>query len=139
MWHSLAWDKTIPTLDRVLSIASRPGPCPKATCRGSRLRLLSAEAQRLALPGSTYGYDVRVRIGWLRQPQRATSSAGHADRASTLAIASSPVRYLSQHCSVPLLACHARQQRDRLAQAAREQGGVILALDGLAPQGGHTH
>ncbi len=136
MWNSLAWDKTIQTLDRVLSIASRPGHCPKATCRGSRLRLLSAEAQRLALPGSTSGYDGLVRLGWLRQHQRATSSEVHADLSSMLAISSSHVRALSQHVSLPLLACHERQQRDRLAQTAKEQGGVLLALDGLAPQGG---
>jgi hypothetical protein len=35
-----------------------------------------------------------------------------------------------------LLACHERQQRGRLAQVAQEQGGLIVALDGLAPQGG---
>ena len=55
LWNDLAWDKTVQTLDGVLSIASRPGHCPKATGQGSRLRLLSAEAQRIALPGSTYG------------------------------------------------------------------------------------
>ena len=58
----LAWDKTVQMLDRVLSVASRPGRCPHVTCVGSRMRLLSAEGQRLALPGSTYGYDVVVRI-----------------------------------------------------------------------------
>jgi hypothetical protein len=72
MWNDLAWDKTVQTLDRVVSMASRPGHCPKATCRGLRLRLLSAEAQRMALPGSTSGDDGLVRIGWLRQHQRAT-------------------------------------------------------------------
>ena len=34
------------------------------------------------------------------------------------------------------MACHERQQRDRLAQVAKAQGGLIIALDGLAPQGG---
>src|SRR2546427_7350418 len=63
----LAWDKTVQMLDRVLSVASRPGRCPHVTCVGSRMRLLSAEGQRLALPGSTYGYDVVVRIGWWLQ------------------------------------------------------------------------
>jgi len=28
------------------------------------MRLPSAEGQQIALPGSTYGYDVLVRIGW---------------------------------------------------------------------------
>ena len=136
MWNSLAWDKTVQTLDRVLSIASRPSHCPKATCRGVRLRLLSAEAQRMALPGSTYGYDVLVRIGWPRQHQRATYSEIHTDLASRPHISPSHVRYLYQQFYLPLLACHERQQRDHLTQGAKAQGGVLIALDGLAPQAG---
>lgn len=49
----LAWDKTVQMLDRVLSVASRPGHCSRTMCVGSRMRLLSAEGQRIALPGST--------------------------------------------------------------------------------------
>jgi hypothetical protein len=135
-WNYLAWDKTVQTLDRLLSIATRPGRCPHATCPGSRLRLLSAEAQRLAPPGSTYGYDVLVRIGWLRQHQHATYGEIHTDLAAKLSISAAHVRYLYQYLYLPLLACHERQQRGRLAQVAQEQGGVIIALDGLAPQGG---
>src|SRR2546421_4381462 len=45
-WNYLAWDKTVQTLNGLLSIATRPGRCPHPTCRGSRLRLLSAAAQR---------------------------------------------------------------------------------------------
>src|SRR6266699_1419569 len=62
MCNSLAWDKTVQTLDRVLSLAARPGHGPQATCPGSRMRLLSAQAQQMAPAGSTYGYDVLVRI-----------------------------------------------------------------------------
>jgi hypothetical protein len=135
-WNYLAWDKTVQTLDRLLSIATRPGRCPHATCPGSRMRLLSAAAQRLAPPGSTYGYDVLVRIGWLRQHQRAIYREIHLDLSARLSISEAHVRYLYQRLYLPLLACHERQQRGRLAQAAQEQGGLIVALDGLAPQGG---
>src|SRR5499425_922678 len=135
-WNYLAWDKTVQTLDRLLSIATRPGRCPHATCPGSRLRLLSAAAQRWAPPGSTYGYDVLVRIGWLRQYQHATYREIHTDLSAKLSISAAHVRYLYQYVYLPLLACHERQQRGRLAQVAQEQGGVIIALDGLAPQGG---
>jgi hypothetical protein len=135
-WNYLAWDKTVQTLDRLLAMATRPGRCPHATCPGSRMRLLSAEAQRWAPPGSTYGYDVLVRLGWLRQYQHATYREIHTALAATLSISAAPVRALSQYVYLPLLACHERQQRGRLAQVAQEQGGVIIALDGLAPQGG---
>jgi hypothetical protein len=135
-WNYLAWDKTVQTLDGLFSIATRPGHCPHATCPGSRMRLLSAAAQRMAPPGSTYGYDVLVRIGWLRQHQCATSREIHTELSSRVPISASHVRYLYQHVYLPLLACHERQQRGRLAQAAQEQSGLIIALDGLAPQGG---
>src|SRR5881628_3269725 len=113
MCNYLAWDKTVQLLDRVLSVASRPGCCRHATCAGSRMRLLSAEGQGIALPGSTYGYDVLVRIGWRRQEYHATYREIHAE-----------------------LASQERQHRAHLAQIATAQGGLIIALDGLAPQGG---
>src|SRR5262245_25082876 len=136
LWNYLAWDKTVQTLDRLLSIATRPGHCPQATCPGSRMRLLSAAAQRLAPPGSTYGYDVLVHIGWLRQHQHATYSEIHLTLSARLSISAAHVRYLYQQFYLPLLACHERQAHGRLAQVAQQQGGLIIALDGLAPQGG---
>ncbi len=139
MSNYLAWDKTVQTLDGVLSVASRPGHCPHAKCAGSRMRLLSAEAQGIALPGSTYGYDVLVRLGWWRQEYCATYGEMHAELAAQVHISVSHVRYLYQQVSLPRLACHERQHQDRLAQVAKHQGGLILALDGLAPQGGEPH
>jgi len=136
MCNYLAWDKTVQTLDRVLSVASRPGHGPHATCAGSCMRLLSAEAQSIALPGSTYGYDVLVRIAWWRQEYHATYREIHMELASQVRISESHVRYLYQQLYLPLLACHERQHRDHLSQIAQQQGGLIIALDGLAPQGG---
>jgi hypothetical protein len=91
---------------------------------------------RLAPAGSTYGYDVVVHMGWWRQESRATYREMHAALASRVRISASPVGYLYQQVSLPLLACHERQHRKRLAQIAQQQGGLIVALDGLAPQGG---
>jgi hypothetical protein len=45
----LAWDKTVQTLDQVLSIASRPAHCARPTCPGFEMRLLSAHAAILIL------------------------------------------------------------------------------------------
>ena len=132
----LAWDKTVQTLDRVVSVASRPGRCPHTTCPGSHMRLLSAEGQRIALAGSTYGYDVLVRIGWRRQEHHATYSEIHTELAAQIRISESHVRYLYQQVYLPLLACHERQHRAHLAQCATQHGGLIIALDGVAPQGG---
>ena len=136
MHNYLTWDKTVQTLDGALSVASRPGHCPHPPCAGWRLRLLSAQGQGIASPGSTYGYDVVVRIGWLRYKYRATYSEIHAELSTRIDISESHTRYLYQHVYLPLLACHERQHRDHLAQIADAQGGLLIALDGLAPQGG---
>ncbi len=119
MCNYLAWDKTVQTLHQVLSIASRPGRCPDQTCPGSHMRLLSAQAQSIAAPGSTYGYDVLVRIGWLRYEARATYTKIHRELASHVRISESHVRYLYQHHYLPLRACHERQHQDHLAQIAK--------------------
>jgi hypothetical protein len=100
------------------------------------MRLLFAQAQRIAAPGSTDGYDVLVRIGWLRYQARATYTEIHRELASQVRISESHIRYLYQYLYLPLLACHERQHLDRLAQIADAQGGLMIALDGLAPQGG---
>lgn len=136
MYNYLAWDKTVQTLDRVLSVASRPGHCADPTCQGHGTRLLSAEGQQIALPGFTYGYDVLARIGWLRQERRDTYTEIHQELVTRIQISESHVRYLYQQAYLPLLACHERQYWDHLAQAAKQHGGLIIALDGLAPEGG---
>jgi hypothetical protein len=136
MYNYLAWDKTVQTLDRVLSIASRPGQCADVTCPGQDMRLLSAEGQQIALPGSTYGYDVVARIGWLRQERRDIYAEIRDDLSSRVQISESHVRYLYQQVYLPLLACHERQYWNCLAQTAQQHGGLIIALDGLAPVGG---
>ena len=132
----LAWDKTVQTLDQVLSIASRPAHCPRPTCPGFEMRLLSAQGQRLAMAHSTYGYDVLVRMGWLRKTDQATYDQIHADLSRQIRISTSHVRYLYHQIYLPLLACHQRHPYDRLGQVAKQQGGIIIALDGLEPEAG---
>jgi hypothetical protein len=136
MYNYLVWDKTVQTLDGVLSIASRPGHCADATCPGQDMRLVSAEGQQIALPGSTYGYDVVARIGWLRQERRDIYAEIRDDLSSRVQISESHVRYLYQQVYLPLLACHERQYWNCLAQTAQQHNGLIIALDGLAPVGG---
>ena len=136
MCDYLAWDKTVQTLEAVLSVASRPGLCADATCPGHRMRLLSLEGQQIAPRGSTYGYDVLARIGWLRQERRDTYAEIQTELMSQVQISESHVRYLYQQVYLPLLACHERQYGACLAHAARQRGGLIIGLDGLAPEGG---
>jgi hypothetical protein len=132
----LKWDKIVQTLDQVLSIASRPAHCPNAECPGHNLRLLSAQGQGIAPANSTYGYDVITRIGWLRQHVFSTYQQIHADLSQRVAISESHVRGLYQRSYLPLLACHERRGQGQLETLAKQQGGLILALDGLEPEAG---
>lgn len=136
MCNYLAWDKTVQTLDGVLSVASRPGCCADPLCLGHPMRLLSAEGQQIAPPNSTYGYDVLARIGWLRQERRDTYAEIRAALAERVQISESHVRYLYERVYLPSLACHERQYWACLEQTARQHGGLIISLDGLAPEGG---
>jgi hypothetical protein len=132
----LKWDKLVQTLDQVLSIASRPSHCPNRECPGHASRLLSAQGQGIAPAHSTYGYDVVTRIGWLRQHVFATYEQIHADLSQRVVISEAHVRMLYQRSYLPLLACHERRQQGRLETLASQQGGLIIALDGLQPEAG---
>lgn len=132
----LKWDKIVQTLDQVLSIASRPGHCPHPECPGQALRLVSAQGQGIAPAKSTYGYDVVTRIGWLRQHTFATYEQIHAELSQRVVISESHVRRLYQRSYLPLLACHERRQQGRLETLVKQQGGLIIALDGLQPEAG---
>lgn len=138
MCDYLAWDKTVQTLDAVLSVASRPASCADPTCAGHVMRLLSAEGQQIAPRGSTYGFDVLARIGWLRQERRDTYPEIRSELAERVQISTSHIRGLYQQVYLPLLACHERHFWGRLAQAAQQHGGLLIGLDGLAPEGGEA-
>jgi len=97
MYNYLAWDKTVQTLDCSLAIASRPGPCADPACPEHSMRLRSAQGQQVAPPGSTYGYDVLVHIGWLRQEQHATCAEIKEQLSAQVQISESHVGHLYQY------------------------------------------
>src|SRR4030095_3200235 len=67
---------------------------------------------------------------------RATYGEIHAALTSRVCISESHVGSLYQQVYLPLLACHERQHRDRLAQIAKQQGALLVPLDGVARKGG---
>jgi hypothetical protein len=140
LWNYLAWDKTVQTLEGVYSMASRPGHCTERECEGNQMRIVSGQGQQIALPGSSYGYDVLARIGWLREKRHATyPEIWEALREEGIVISASHVRYLHQQMYLPLLACHERiDWKERLTQTAEAHGGVIIEMDGLMPKAGEA-
>ena len=55
-----------------------------------------------------------------------------------IAISEAQVRYLYPQHYLPLLACHERQPLEQL-RTVSDLNGLLLTLDGLAPEGGEAH
>jgi len=127
--------KTVQTLTGVLSIAHRPKRCSDPSCVQHETVYKSAQWQQVAPLYCTYGYDVIAHIGWQRQTGCQSYQALHEDLQARLQISEAEVRHLYQQRYLPLLACHERQRLAELTAVA-ERVGLILSLDGLAPEGG---
>jgi hypothetical protein len=134
-WGYQSGPKTIFTLTGVHRVAQRPKRCPDVDCAWHAAILKAAAWQHLAPRYGVYGYDVIAQIGWVRQMQRQPFAEIHAGLTAHVPISEAEVRYLYHQQYLPLLACLERQQIDRLSAVAA-QTGLLLSLDGLAPEGG---
>lgn len=127
--------KTVQTMGCVMTIAHRPKNCANPSCGMHPVKYKSAQWQQIAPLSCTYGYDVIAQIGWQRQRQYERFESMHASLQSRLQISEAEVRLLYHERYLPLLACHERQYLDELI-AVSERAGLVLSLDGLAPEGG---
>jgi hypothetical protein len=127
--------KTVQGLQEVMMIAQRTKRCVDTACQVSSVICGSVEWRQIAPISCTYGYDVIAQIGWMRQQRKQTFAATHLDLAQRVKISESQVRGLYHERYLPLLACHERQHLERLRIVANQMG-LLLSLDGLAPEGG---
>ena len=127
--------KTVQSMQEVMMIAQRTKRCVNTGCEISPAILGSVEWGQIAPISCTYGYDVIAQIGWQRQTMQRPFAAIHTDLRQRLSICESQVRALYHYRYLPLLACHEREQLNRLKIVA-DQAGLLLSLDGLAPEGG---
>jgi len=129
--------KTVQQLNGAHRIAYRPSRCLSPACGACGQPLRSAEWLQIAPSGGTYGYDVIAAIGWRRQEYCMTFHEVHQQLSRTVQICESQVRYLYTHQYLPLLACCERPHIKRLREVS-ERCGLLLSLDGLAPEGGEA-
>ena len=127
--------KTVQTISEIVKISYRPMYCPQAGCKSHELRLCSAGWQQIAPRNSTYGFDVIAKIGWERQQHRHIYRDIHSELSKQVKISASQVAYLYSMQYLPLVACNERQDIGKLDHLSATQG-LILSLDGLAPEGG---
>lgn len=127
--------KTVQTMNEVLRIGQRTKRCENPDCEVCAEIWGSVQWRQIAPVSCTYGYDVIAQIGWQRQTLQRPFAEIHSSLQSRLGISEAQVRALYHYRYLPLLACHERAQAGRLEQVA-EQVGLLLTLDGLAPEGG---
>ena len=83
----------------------------------------------------TYGLDIIAQVGWWRDREHLTRQEAHK-RLIEKGVQSSEreVDNLYTHYQVLMACTHSGKQRT-LEQAVKERGGLIVGLDGLAPEG----
>jgi hypothetical protein len=128
--------KMVQTLTGTREVSYRPKYCDNPDCHNWGCRFGSAQWGHLAPSHCTYGYDVIAHIGWQRQTYYQQFATLHTDlQERGIQISETHVRHLYHQRYLPLLACHERTRWDELQQMS-EASGLILSLDGLAPEGG---
>jgi hypothetical protein len=127
--------KTVHGMKEVMLIAQRAKRCVDADCEGRGTIYGSQEWRQIAPISCTYGYDVIAQMGWQRQTMQQAFARIHADLGERVRISESQVRALYHYRYLPLLACHERERMKQLEIVA-DRTGLLLSLDGLAPEGG---
>lgn len=127
--------KTVQTMNEVVRIGQRTKHCLNPDCEVCTEIWGSMQWRQIAPVSCTYGYDVIAQIGWQRQTLQQPFAEIHNTLQSHMEISEAQVRALYHYRYLPLLACHERQQAGQLEKVA-QQVGLLLTLDGLAPEGG---
>ena len=127
--------KTVQTMSEVQRIGQQTKRCINPECEVCAEIWGSVQWRQIAPVSCTYGYDVIAQIGWQRQTLQQPFAEIHSALQSHLEISEAQVRALYHYRYLPLLACHERQQVGQLEKVA-QQVGLLLTLDGLAPEGG---
>jgi hypothetical protein len=127
--------KTVQTMNEVMQIGQRTKRCNNLECGVCAEIWGSVQWRQIAPLGCTYGYDVIAQIGWQRQTLQQPFAVIHQTLQPQVEVSEAQVRVLYHERYLPLVACHEGQRVGELEKVA-EQVGLLLTLDGLAPEGG---
>jgi hypothetical protein len=136
LWIAYATTRTVVTLDGPVHFTVKVRRCTTPSCARYHRPYRPEEEGGWALPHSEFGLDVIAWLGIQRYTAHQTIPELHqALRARGLDIAERTVTHLVQRYE-ELLALRLADA-PRLRARLREQGRVLLALDGLQPDMGH--
>src|SRR5438270_874668 len=136
LWVAYHGHRTIASLDGLVSLTLVVRSCRNAACSRHKQPYRPEEEGAVALPQGEFGLDVIALVGSLRyRQQRSVPEIHRALRERGVQIAERTVTHLL-HRYEELVALRLADQT-RLQDRLREQGRIILALDGLQPDVGH--
>jgi len=127
--------KTVQTFDGEFYVVAYSRLCGNSQCAKYGNHYHAVGHLRVALPNETYGLDIVAFIGWQhdREQRRFSEIAKTLNRRS-IAINERSVGRLYRLYQALLKGSWEKIQK-RLQQAEQEYGGLILASDGLQPDG----
>jgi hypothetical protein len=127
--------KIVQTLSSTVEIGYWPKQCDNPECSSFGKKWRSARWQQTAPMHCTYGFDVIASVGWQRQMDCHSFDRIHLDLGGKVVVSESGLRHLYYYRYLPLLASRERSHWKELERVSAESG-LILSLDGLAPEGG---
>jgi hypothetical protein len=132
LWAGYDTARTITTLLDVCRLTLRVRRCHNPTCPRYRLPVRPEEEGAWAVPNGEFGLDIIALIGALRyREHRSVPEIHRTLREGQVVIAQRTVTNLLERYE-ELLALHLADQT-RLKDCLKQQGHVILAIDGLQP------
>jgi hypothetical protein len=136
MWVAYHTQRTITTLQGLCRLTLCVRRCRNQQCERYHRPYRPEEEGRWALPHGEFGLDVIALVGSLRYTSHRSVPEIHQTlRDRGISIAERTVTHLLQRYE-ELVALSLSDQR-RLQELFKEQGQVILAIDGLQPDVGH--
>ena len=136
MWVAYHTQRTITTLQGICHLTLCVRRCHNQQCPRYHCPYRPEEEGRWALPHGEFGLDVIALVGVLRYTShRSIPEIHQALRDRGVPIAERTVTHLLQRYEE--LVALSLSEKPRLRERFKEQGQVILALDGLQPDAGH--
>lgn len=137
--------RTIITLGGPIRIVHQGYRCSNPACTGRQQVYRSAVADAIALPGFTFGMDVLILVGQLKLQKHQTLDEVYETvngrlKPFQLSISRRNIMYLFDAYCTLLTAAHQNPEDESYQQwlsQVREQGGIILSIDGIQPDKGN--
>src|SRR4051794_4845947 len=136
LWADYANRRTVTTLDAVTRLTLHIRRCHHRGCPRYRRPYRPEAEPHFALPHHEFGLDVLALVGRLRHAEHRAVPEIHRELTRRgVAVAQRTVSNLLDRYDE--LKAHATADPKRLGPLLRDQGRVVLAIDGLQPDVGH--